>query len=157
MRTDFHPQPQGFTLIELMVALVIAGILAAIAYPAYTQHLQRSRRADAIAALTLIMQAQERYRSNVSTYASSTTALGVDVSRVSPDYQISFAGVGTTPGYATGYKLTATALSTGKQAGDKTCKTLSITMTGAMPQYTSSGDPSGSGTDTDTSSLCWPR
>lgn len=157
MRTDNHPRPQGFTLIELMVALVVAGILAAIAYPAYTQHIARSRRADAVAALTVIMQAQERYRSNVSAYASAVTDLNLDLSRVAPDYQITLAGIGTTQSFASGYKITATALSSGKQAGDKTCKSLSVTMTGAMPTYTATGDPNNSGSDSDTSSLCWPR
>jgi len=158
MRTDSQPRPQGFTLIELMVVLVIAGILAAIAYPAYTQHMARSRRADAMAALTVVMQAQERYRSNVSAYASTLADLSLqDITRVAPDYQVTLDGVGTTPTFTSGYKVTATALSSGKQAGDKVCKTLSVTMTGAMPTYTATGDPNSTGSDTDTSSLCWPR
>ncbi|MCF8206037.1 MAG: prepilin-type N-terminal cleavage/methylation domain-containing protein [Methylotenera sp.] len=158
MRTDSRPRPQGFTLIELMVVLVIAGIVAALAYPAYTQHLSRSRRSDAMAALTVVMQAQERYRSNVSAYASTLADLSLqDLTRVAPDYQISLDGVGATPSFASGYKVTATARSSGKQANDKICKSLSVTMTGAMPTYTATGDPNNTGTDGDTSSLCWPR
>lgn len=42
---------KGITLIELMMALAIVGILASIAYPSYQQHLVKSRRADAQAAL----------------------------------------------------------------------------------------------------------
>ena len=37
----------GFTLIELMVAVAVVGILSAIAYPSYLQHVRKSRRADA--------------------------------------------------------------------------------------------------------------
>ncbi len=41
----------GFTLIELMVALVLVGLLAAIALPAYFEQVARARRADVQAAL----------------------------------------------------------------------------------------------------------
>lgn len=158
MRTFARPANQGFTLIELMVALVIVGILAGIAYPAYTKHLLRSRRADAIAALTVVMQAQERYRSNVSNYASAVADLpNVNVAGITAHYQVTLEGVGATPSFATGYKATATPVSGGKQAADTVCKSFSVTLVGATPTYSAVGDPTGSGTDSDTSSLCWPR
>ena len=43
---------RGFTLIELVVAILVMGILSAIAYPMYVNQIQKARRGDAIAAIT---------------------------------------------------------------------------------------------------------
>jgi type IV pilus assembly protein PilE len=50
----------GFSLIELMMAVAIVGILAAIAVPSYTAFVRQSNRTDAVRALTLDAQALER-------------------------------------------------------------------------------------------------
>ena len=64
----------GFSLIELMIALTIVGILSAIAYPSYTQYVVRSRRADGKAALLDLAARMERHFSNNNTYANATIA-----------------------------------------------------------------------------------
>jgi type IV pilus assembly protein PilE len=51
----------GFTLTELLVTVGIAGILAAVAYPGFQDHLVRTRRTEAQAALQRLMQQEERY------------------------------------------------------------------------------------------------
>jgi len=57
----------GFTLIELMIAVAIIGILASIAYPSYQNYVQNARRADAQSILMEIASIAERcYTSNYS-------------------------------------------------------------------------------------------
>ena len=63
---------RGFTLIELMITVAVVGILAAIAYPAYTNQIAKGRRAECRAGLYQAMQQQERYYTQFNAYAAST-------------------------------------------------------------------------------------
>jgi type IV pilus assembly protein PilE len=42
------PRARGFSLIELMIAVVIVGILAMVAYPSYEGYQVRTRRSEAM-------------------------------------------------------------------------------------------------------------
>lgn len=60
----------GFTLIELMIAVAIVGILSAIALPAYQDSVAKSRRAEAVASLTEAAQRLEVHFSQNGTYCA---------------------------------------------------------------------------------------
>lgn len=53
---------RGVTLLELMMALMIAGVLAAAAVPAYQSHVARLRNQQAITDIGRMHLAVERYR-----------------------------------------------------------------------------------------------
>lgn len=69
------PRARGFTLIELMITVAVVGILAAIAYPAYTNQIAKGRRAECRAGLYMAMQQQERYYTQYNRYATQTFSI----------------------------------------------------------------------------------
>ena len=60
----------GFTLIELMIAVAVVAILAAIAYPSYQDSIVKSRRADAKSALLELSVIMERLYTATGCYNS---------------------------------------------------------------------------------------
>lgn len=66
----------GFTLIELMVAVVIIGILAAVAVPAYQQYVFSAKRAEGLAFALDIASRQDRHFTQFSRYAEGLTGGG---------------------------------------------------------------------------------
>jgi type IV pilus assembly protein PilE len=75
--------------------IVIVGVLAAIAIPAYTNYMQRARRADAKTALEQLRAAQEMRRAEKGGYSTDLTELrttwGVPANPVG-DYNLQWAG-----------------------------------------------------------------
>ena len=63
---------KGFTLIELMVAVGIVGLLAAIAIPSYQESMRKSRRTDAQGALMSFANGMERHYTENSTYCGAS-------------------------------------------------------------------------------------
>jgi len=64
----------GFTLLEVMVALVIIFMLAAAAYPSYQEAVRKSKRMEGRAALMQLMQQQERFHTLHNSYIGFSSA-----------------------------------------------------------------------------------
>ncbi|ODS24874.1 hypothetical protein AB835_01010 [Candidatus Endobugula sertula] len=62
---------RAFTLIELMIAVAIIGILAAIAYPSYLSQVANSRRAEGASELLIVASEQERFYTAQYRYMAS--------------------------------------------------------------------------------------
>jgi len=67
---------RGFTLTELLITMMIVGILASIAVPAYTDYITESRRARATQLLAELANRQEQFMLDNKTYARTLTDLG---------------------------------------------------------------------------------
>ena len=116
---------KGMTLIELLIVVVIVGILAAVAGPAWNDQVLKSRRADARNALLMAQIEQEQYRANNLAYAATMSALGLGSydsdSRDYYDIEVASAD-------ASSFLITATP--NGSQANDSTCNVFAIRQTG---------------------------
>ncbi len=66
----------GFTLMELMIVVAIIGILASIAYPAYTDSILKGRRAEGRTALAELLQQQERFMTQTNSYCAFSNSAG---------------------------------------------------------------------------------
>jgi prepilin-type N-terminal cleavage/methylation domain-containing protein len=62
----------GFTLVELLVAIVVVGILSGIAYVSYVGFSARSSRASAKSNVRTVMPALQAYFTDRSTYIGAT-------------------------------------------------------------------------------------
>jgi type IV pilus assembly protein PilE len=59
---------RGFTLMEVLITVAIVGILSAVALPAYSDHVTRSRTAEAFASLGSGQAAAEQFWGNTRDY-----------------------------------------------------------------------------------------
>ena len=128
----------GFTLIELMIAVAILGILASVALPSYQNYVRQSNRAVAKSLLYENVQFMERFYTQNNQYDATVGADGVanrggdDIAVALPitqsprngtaQYNISLQAV-------TDNTFVLQAIPTGTMTGD-VCGTLTLTHTG---------------------------
>ncbi len=72
MRTRYT---QGFSMVEMLIALAIVAIISAIAYPSYRENARRGNRAEVRALMMENAQYMERFFTENNSYLQSAAAV----------------------------------------------------------------------------------
>jgi type IV pilus assembly protein PilE len=129
MNANAHCLAGGFTLVEMLCAVVVAIVLSSIAYPSFLGVVHRARRAEALVVLMQVQMAQERYRADHPTYGDLSD-LGVAATSPGGRYTLDMAA-----NSATGFELRAAA--SGSQSADRACRHMKLTVDGFDVAYAS--------------------
>ena len=133
---------RGFSLIELMVAVAVVGILAAVAYPSYQNYLRKGTRAAAQAAMLSIADRQQQYLLDARNYALGAGALGTLNLTVPKDVDTHYTiTVMSSNGDATGTKPPSFTITATPKAGSAQIEdgALTLTHTGAKTRDGNAG------------------
>jgi type IV pilus assembly protein PilE len=111
----------GFTLLELVVVMAIAAILAAIAIPNYSEYVMRSHRSEAQSFISDVASRQSQFFLDRRSYAATVAGLNMTPPvEVAARYNVAIAVVAGPPA---GFQVSATPV--GAQATDR-CGVLTI-------------------------------
>jgi type IV pilus assembly protein PilE len=111
-----------------MITVAIIGILAAVAYPSYQEHVRKANRADAQSFLMDLAQRQQQFLMDARRYASSLDELSLAVpERVARFYSVAVAAPAGSPPTFT---LTATPIAGSMQVLDLGGAALSLNQAG---------------------------
>lgn len=77
-------QQTAFTLVELLIAIAILGLLAAIALPSYAQYINRMKTAKAVQFLADTSLKLGRYYGDHFAYPATLSEIGIDQSVLDP-------------------------------------------------------------------------
>ena len=144
----------GFTLMELLVAVAIIGVLAAIAMPSYQSAVLRANRADAQISLSRLSTLQEQYFFRNNQYAGDLsdimdgTSSGNPVNSQEGHYliSVSLVGEGVEDGAGVPHGWAMTAVPQGRQTGDTACASIMLDNLGLRSAKDMNNKPS---------SECW--
>jgi len=131
---------RGVTMFELLVVLVLVGVVAALALPAYRRQMIRVHRTEAITALLDLQIAEERFFLRHHSYTTNITAappegLGLSATTLSGRYWLSAAVADDGQSFI----ATATPTRTGGQDTDLECLAFSIDARGRRAVSGTSG------------------
>lgn len=112
-----HDRSEGFTLIELMIVIVIVGILASVALPAYQDYVRRSAIQEGLATLSNIRIKLEQFYQNNRNYGADACGHDGVASRVSWAGTDHFTYGCDLDADKQGYLLTASGIASGSARG----------------------------------------
>jgi type IV pilus assembly protein PilE len=113
----------GFTLIELVIAIAIVGILSAVAVTTYEESVRKSNRKAAASCLQEQAQLAERIYTTTMSYATVAGANTGCAADLAARYQFTATNVTATT-------YTVNAIARGAQLTDSKCLNLGLTQTG---------------------------